>query len=55
MLAKDFSEIIMNDWLDDCELVVEVDGKQYAAKKVETEEIGGKRICILVAEIEEEE
>lgn len=55
MLAKDFAEIIMNDWLDDCELVVEVDGKQYAAKKVETEEVGGRRVCILVAEKEEEE
>lgn len=52
MLAKDFAEIIMNDWIDDCELVVEVDGKQYAAKKVETEEVGGKRICILVVEEE---
>lgn len=52
MLAKDFAEIIMNDWLNNYELVVEVDGKQYAAKKVETEEIGGKRVCILVAEEE---
>lgn len=52
MLAKEFAEIIINDWLDDCELVVEVDGKQYAAKKVETEEVNGKRICILVAEEE---
>lgn len=52
MLAKNFVEIIMNEWLDDCELVVEVDGKQYAAKKVETEEVGGKRICILVTEEE---
>ena len=52
MLAKNFAEIIMNEWLDDCELVVEVDGKQYAAKKVETD---GKRICILVAEEEEKE
>lgn len=52
MLAKNFAEIIMNEWLDDCELVVEVDGKQYAAKKVETEEVGGKRICILVVEEE---
>lgn len=50
MLAKDFSEIIMNDWINDCELVVEVDGKQYAAKKVETDKVDGKRICILVAE-----
>lgn len=55
MIAKKFAEIIMNDWLDDCELVVEVDGKQYAAKKVETEEVGGRRVCILVAEKEEEE
>lgn len=52
MFAKDFVEIIMNDWLDDCELVVEVDGKQYAAKKVETEEVNGRRVCILVAEEE---
>lgn len=52
MLAKNFAEIIMNDWLDDCELVVEVDGKQYAAKKVETDEAEGKRVCILVAEEE---
>ena len=52
MLAKEFAEIIMNDWLDDCELVIEVNGKQYAAKKVETEEVGGKRICILVVEEE---
>ena len=52
MLAKDFVETIMNEWLDDCEFVVEVDGKQYAAKKVETEEVGGKRICILVTEEE---
>lgn len=54
MIAKEFAEIIMNDWLDDCELVVEVDGKQYAAKKVETEEVNGRRVCILVAEKEEE-
>lgn len=52
MLAKNFAEIIMNEWLDDCELVVEVDGKQYAAKKVETDEVEGKRVCILVAEKE---
>lgn len=52
MLAKNFVEIIMNEWLDDCELVVEVDGKQYAAKKVETDEVNGKRICILIAEEE---
>lgn len=52
MLAKNFAEIIMNEWLDDCELVVEVDGKQYAAKKVETDEVNGKRICILIAEEE---
>nr|DAG53605.1 MAG TPA: hypothetical protein [Caudoviricetes sp.] len=52
MLAKNFAEIIMNDWLDNCELVVEVDGKQYAAKKVETDEVNGKRICILIAEEE---
>ena len=52
MLAKEFAEIIMNDWLDNCELVIEVNGKQYAAKKVETEEVGGKRICILVVEEE---
>lgn len=52
MLAKDFAEIIMNDWLDNYELVVEVDGKQYAAKKVETDEVEGKRVCILVAEEE---
>lgn len=55
MLAKEFAEIIMNDWLDDCELVVEVDGKQYAAKKVETDEVNGRCVCILVAEKEEEE
>lgn len=53
MLAKNFAEIIMNEWLDDCELVVEVDGKQYAAKKVETDEVEGKRVCILVTEKEE--
>lgn len=52
MLAKNFAEIIMNEWLDDCELVVEVDGKQYAAKKVETDEVEGKRVCILIAEEE---
>lgn len=52
MLTKDFVEIIMNEWLDDCELVVEVDGKQYAAKKVETDEVEGKRVCILMAEEE---
>lgn len=50
MLAKNFAEIIMNDWLDDCELVVEVNGKQYAAKKVETDEVNGRRVCILIAE-----
>ena len=50
MLAKDFVETIMNDWLDDCEFVVEVNGKQYAAKKVETDEVNGRCICILVAE-----
>lgn len=55
MLGKDFAEIIMNDWLDDCELVVEVDGKQYAAKKVETDEVNGRHVCILVAEEKEEE
>lgn len=55
MLAKKFAEIIMNEWLDDRELVVEVDGKQYAAKKVETDEVNGRRICILVAEKEEKE
>lgn len=54
MLAKDFAEIIMNDWLNNYELVVEVDGKQYAAKKVETDEVDGKRICILAAEDEGE-
>lgn len=54
MLAKDFAEIIMNDWLNNYELVVEVDGKQYTAKKVETDEVYGKRICILVAEDEGE-
>lgn len=54
MLTKDFAEIIMNEWLDDCEIVVEVNDKQYAAKKVETDEIEGKRVCILVAEKEEE-
>ncbi len=52
MIAKEFAEIIMNDWLDDCELVVEVDGKQYAAKKVETDEVNGRCVCILVAENE---
>ncbi len=52
MLAKNFAEIIMNEWLDDCELVVEVDGKQYAAKKVETDEVNGRRVCILVVEEE---
>lgn len=52
MLAKNFVEIIMNEWLDDCELVVEVDGKQYAAKKVETDEVNGRRVCILVEEEE---
>lgn len=52
MLAKDFAEIIMNDWLNNCELVVEVDGKQYAAKKVETDEVNGRRVCVLVAEEE---
>ena len=51
MLAKDFAEIIMNEWLDDCELVVEVDGKQYAVQRVETDD---KRIFILVAEKTEE-
>lgn len=55
MLAKEFAEIIMNDWLDDCELVVEVDGKQYVAKKVETDEVNGRHVCILVAEEEKEE
>lgn len=55
MLAKDFGEIVMNDWLDNYELVVEVDGKQYAAKKVETDEVEGKRICILVADGETSE
>ena len=49
MLAKDFAEVIMNDWLDDYELVVEVDGKQHAIQRVETD---GKRICILIAEDE---
>ena len=52
MIVKKFAEIIMNDWLDDCELVVEVDGKQYVAKKVETEEVNGRRVCILVVEEE---
>lgn len=52
MIAKAFFEIIMNDWLDDCELVVEVYGKQYAAKKVETDEVNGRRVCILVVEEE---
>ena len=55
MLAKDFAEVIMNDWLNNYELVVEVDGKQYAARRIETDEVDGKRICILVAEDEEEE
>ncbi len=54
MLAKNFAEIIMNDWLDNCELVVEVNGKQYAAKKVETDEVNGRRVCILIAEEEKE-
>ena len=54
MLAKNFVEIIMNDWLDNYELVVEVDGKQYAAKKVKTGEANGRRVCILVAEKEKE-
>lgn len=52
MIAKKFAEIIMNDWLDNYELVVEVDGKQYAARRIETDEVDGKRICILVAEDE---
>ena len=50
MLAGEFSEIVLNEWLNECELVVEVDGKQYAAKKVETDKINGNRICILMAE-----
>lgn len=49
MLAKDFAEVIMNDWLDDYELVVEVACKQHAIQRVETD---GKRICVLVAEDE---
>lgn len=52
MLAKEFAEIIINDWLNDCELVVEVNGKQYAARRIETDEVEGKRICILVVEEE---
>lgn len=55
MLAKEFAEIIMNDWLNNYELVVEVDGKQYAAQRIETDEVDGKRICILVADGETSE
>ncbi len=52
MAAKDFVEIILNDCLDDYKLVVEVDGKQYTVQRVETDEVNGKRICILIAEEE---